>query len=281
MPHAALLLLVLAQAQADAPEPRWSIGPIVAMSRERFTFHFENPSNFDTVETVPHFFEQTYDTDNVWLGGRLRHPVGANRGQFEIAFTPQRTSRADDFDTFFDPDGNVIVTGTTGGASVRSWRVSQRVPFARWNTLAVDIEYAYRRHRAVFHDGDGITTTTRPPSISHRLVTTRETTVSQIHEIALLARRSLGAGANRVDIDFGGAPVALGRLSVELPDKYPGQTLRYNASASSLRGGIAYSRRGAHADVRIGVEALKTFRWRRARALDRHALALSLDIFLH
>lgn len=276
------LLLMLAQTQPPPPsQPRWSVAPSASLSRERFTFHIENPSRFDTPDNVPHFFEQTYDADNVWIGARMIHPLGRARGALEIALTPQRTRRADDFDTFFQPDGNIVVTGTTGGASVRSWRLSERLPVARRKTMTVDVEYAYRRHRARFHDGDGITTTTSPPSTSHRLVTTRETVVSELHEMNVLAEASGSRRRHRWDVMFGGAPVGLARLAVDLPDKYPGRTLVYYVNLSSLQAGIGYTRRFPAIDARVGFDAARTFSWRHSSSLTSRTLMLSLDIIPH
>jgi hypothetical protein len=159
---AALAVLIAQAAPVQAQPKPWNVALISELSRESWKFHFDNDSSYDTAELVPHFFEQTYDTANVWLGVRLTHPAWENRGELALALTPQRTRRADDFDTFFQPGGNIVVTGTTGEASVRSWRISERVPIGRWHGAAIAFEYAYRRHRARYHEGDGITTTTEP-----------------------------------------------------------------------------------------------------------------------
>jgi hypothetical protein len=37
--------------------------------RDRVTYHFDTPSTITTPELVPHFFEQHYVLDNVWLTG--------------------------------------------------------------------------------------------------------------------------------------------------------------------------------------------------------------------
>jgi hypothetical protein len=277
----AALVLIVAQAAPPPPAPappRWGASILSEVTRERFTYHIENPSSYDTPELVPHFFEQTYDANNLWIGARVTHPLGRERGELEFALTPQRTRRADDFDTFFQPDGNIVVTGTTGGASVRSWRVSERFPFARWRAVAVDFEYSYRRHRARYHDGDGITTTTLPPSVTHRLVTTRETAVSELHEAGLFVRGRRAAGRRSLDAMLGVMPVGLGRLSVDLPDKYPGRILVFYASVSTLRGRAFYTLPAGRATVRVGVHAAKTLSWRNRAQLDSRTVSLSVDI---
>jgi hypothetical protein len=103
----------------------------VEAQRDRFTYHFENPSSADTPFLVPHFFEQTYKADNIWLVGRASYTAAGIRWDSFGGFAPGRDSTGTDFDTFFNPDGTVIVSGTTGGISIGSWRVSQRAEIAR------------------------------------------------------------------------------------------------------------------------------------------------------
>jgi hypothetical protein len=274
-----VLVLLIAQATPVPPAPGpWSVAVLSELSRESWKFHFVNPSNYDTVELVPHFFEQTYDTANVWLGAQLTHPVGDDRGQLAFALTPQRTRRADDFDTFFQPDGNIVVTGTTGGASLRSWRISERLPLGRWRGAAVAFEYSYRRHRARYHDGDGITTTTQPPSVTHRLVTTRETTIFELHELkwSFAWTRPMRRGQFDAAIDV--TPVGLGRLTVDLPDKYPGRLLRFRARLSGVDGRVSYMLSQPRVAWRFGIRAGKTFSWTSEEQLDARGVSVTLDI---
>ena len=93
----------------------------VEARRDRFTYHFDNPSSFDTPFLVPHFFEQRYVADNVWLMGSASYAAGI-RWETSAGITPQRTATGDDYDTFLNPDGTVYVSGTTGGISIRSLR---------------------------------------------------------------------------------------------------------------------------------------------------------------
>src|SRR5262245_64089340 len=51
----------------------------IEAQRDRFTYHFENPSSVDTPFLVPHFFEQTYNADNIWLVGRVNYAAAGIR----------------------------------------------------------------------------------------------------------------------------------------------------------------------------------------------------------
>lgn len=277
MMHGTAFLLLLAQAAAPATAA-WSLGVFSEASRESLVFRIENPSRFDTAALVPHFFEQTYDPGNVRLGVALGHPVAGHRGELRFSLTPQRTRRADDFDTFFQPDGNVVVTGTTGNASMKSWRVSERIGLGGWHPVAVSMEYSYARHRARFHDGEGITTTTMPPSIARRIVTTRETTVSELHELKWVAGVRRRAGGGSIEIEGAASPVSVGRLRVDLPDKYPGRTLVYYAKATTVEGGAAYELERSRWIARVALRAGRSFSWRSAERLEAAVLSLGVEL---
>jgi hypothetical protein len=255
---AAILTGLLAQspvAVSATVEPRF----------ESLRYRFENPSAFDTVELVPHFFEQTYDSDNLWLGGRLQYPLFGRTADLTAAFTPQVTAQADDFDTFFNPGGNVIVSGTTGNASIRGWTIQQRVVVGSTAAAAYGIGYSYRRDSARYHEGTRIVTMTMPPSERRELVTTREFVTSQIHEVQVFATwRPAQAPAFSLLVE--GAPVARGRLQVELPDKYPGRRLVFDANVSVVRAEAALTTRAWGVVLTGGLRVARSIPWReRAR----------------
>src|SRR5262249_25205696 len=149
------VLFVLAGHIPHARAQTVSLG--AGAERDRFTYHFDNPSSFDSAPLVPHFFEQRYVADNVWFVSTLRYRAGV---PWETAggITPERGGRGDDFDTFFDPDGTVIVSGTTGGISIRSWRASQRAVVGGRGPLTLLTGYRVRVDRADWQLGHSTTT---------------------------------------------------------------------------------------------------------------------------
>ena len=108
----------------------------VEVRRDRFAYRFENPSSIDTAELVPHFFEQRYNLDNIWAVVTARYVAGVP-WETSVGLTPERRGRASDYDTFFDPDGTVWVSGTTGDALMHSFAVTERATIARVRGVAL------------------------------------------------------------------------------------------------------------------------------------------------
>lgn len=264
---AAVLAALLAQ------EPSGAVALMIEPRRETLQYWFENPSSFNTPEPVPHHFEQTYATSNWWMGLRATYLLCGRPASTTVAVTPQVTAQADDFDTFFQPDGNIVVSGTTGNASLRAWQVSQRRMLGGGDVFAYGIQYSYRRDSARYHDGIRITTMTAPLSEVREVVTTREFVTSHVHDLGWFARwrprlsRGLSVSASL-------SPAVLGRLAVELPDKYPGRRLRFNASAAAVSGDLAYTRRLGPLDVGGAVRVSRIFRLREAAQLKMASVSL-------
>ena len=170
----------------------------VEARRDRFTYHFDNPSSFDTPFLVPHFFEQRYVADNVWLTGSASYIAGI-RWETSAGITPQRTATADDYDTFLNPDGTVFVSGTTGGISIRSLQVSQRGEVARRGPAALVSGYRLRLDRSDFHLGHK--TVTRNGVVIEAVDVTARATSSQLHEFLFGSRRPSPARSLGVSLD--------------------------------------------------------------------------------
>ena len=261
--------IVIAQAQ-----PAWTVSFSIEPARESLRYRFDNPSSFNTVELVPHFFEQTYDTGNVWVGGRLTYPLFGHGAETRVAVTPQGTRHAEDFDTFFQPDGNVVVAGTTGNASIRSWLITERITADRLRGLDVGVTLGYRRDTARYHEGIGIVTTTRPPTEERRSVTTREFVTSHLFEAGVFGARSGSSFSGSVDV----IAVGVGRLAVQLPDKYPGRTIVASGRYSSAMAEASYASRLGPALARVGVRAGASLPWRRSSAMHLRRFSVFLAI---
>src|SRR5471030_3004966 len=192
----------------------------VEAQRDRLSYHFDNPSSADTPFLVPHYFEQQYIVDNVWLVAKARYTAGV-RWETSVGAAPQRDARADDYDTFFDPGNVVIVGGTTGNAAVQSIQFSQRADIGHAGPLQVSIGYRLRWDRFDFGVGHK-TVTANGVLISATEDSSREMTDSKIHDVLVgfRAARALG-GAWHLSLSGEVSPATLARLSVQLPDKYP------------------------------------------------------------
>ena len=152
--------------------------------RDHFRYTFENPSNIDTDFPVPHSFTQRYVADNQWMFGSARYSVRDDVMQTEFAITPERQTPGSDLDTFYDPNHDVVVSGTSGDVMLRSLR------FAQWSEgrlfgLPWRVGYLYRRDRSQFLPTDRIVTHSNPQSEARSPTFGHETTISQVHEIPI------------------------------------------------------------------------------------------------
>jgi len=265
---------------AQAPPPadsrgEWLFG--AEARRDRITYHFDNPSSFDTAVLVPHFFEQRYITDNVWGVATVRYAAGI-KWETSLGATPQRTARADDYDTFFDTDGTVWVSGTTGGASIRSLRFSQRAELARLGAVTLVAGYRFRLDRADFQLGHK-TITRNGVLVTAIDVTTRESASSQVHEVFV------GAAASRTlnerwQLSFEGelSPTTLGRLLVQLPDKYPGQDLVFVAKGLAGAARLALMRRHPRWPIEVSADAGHIWSYHSTDRLSRDLLGVRASV---
>lgn len=249
----------------------------VEARRDRFRYHFDNPSTLDTPALVPHFFEQQYVADNVWAVVAVRFTAGA-RWEISGGATPQRTATATDYDTFLIPNGPVVVSGTTGGAAMRSFRFSQTVELSRVRTVHLVAGYRFRLDRADFQLGHK-TVTRNGAVVLVEDVTTPEVTRSQVHEllIGIIAARDLDARW-RVSLDADVSPTTVGRLVVTLPEKYPGQDLRFLASGLAGSARATLVRRHVRWPVDLSVDAGRSWSYRSTNRLSRDLLGVRLAV---
>ena len=268
--------LELGLATASAQErPDLQVG--VQARRDRFSYHFDNPSSFDTAALVPHFFDQRYVADNVWLAGWARFTAGL-RWELSAGATPVRQGTGDDYDTFFNPDGTVWVSGTTGDISIHSWQMALLGEVARRGTVAFVVGYRLREDRSDF--GLGHKTVTRNGvTVAEMDVTDPERTKSTVFEVLAGASASRRIGPRwllRAGAEL--APVTLGRLLVQLPVKYPGEDLEFIAKGLTMSGraSVAYQRPPWRLEV--AGDAGHTYAYRSTAALSRGLAGLQMSI---
>jgi hypothetical protein len=215
---------------------------------------------------VPHFFEQTYDADNLWLVGSVRYRAGVTL-ETSGGVTPSRSSTGTDYDTFFDPDGSVVVSGTTGPIEIHSWRIGQRAEIVRAGRVTIDTGYRLRvdlsdfgvGHKTVVRNGVVIAATD---------VTSPEHTSSQMHEVFI------GVHLDGLAVQI--SPVTVGRLLIQLPEKYPGVDLVYIASGAA--GAASYT--VTRARISAGVHVLYTWSYAASASLKRNILGGQIRIRL-
>ncbi len=243
--------------------PEASIG--LDVRRDRIEYHFDNPSTFDTAAPVPHFFEQRYAADNVWLTATVRYTAGP-RWETLVAAAPGRDTTADDYDTFQEPDGVTVVSGTTGPARMWGLRVEQRAAFGPGGGVGSGVRvtagYRFRLDHADF--GVGHKTVTRQGAVVQAFdVTSPETTRSEVQELfaGVSLARTLAARW-RLALAGEGSPLVVGRLVVQLPEKYPGQDLAFVATGLGARGRATLRREAGRWPIELAADAGTSWSYR-------------------
>jgi len=275
-----------APAAAQTPPPpagsSWTSNVRVLASyevhRDHHEYEFENPSSFNTPELVPHKFVQTYVANNQWLVGAVRYPAFGSFMETEFGLTPTRRTFGSDFDTFFNPDGDVIVSGTAGDVTMRSLRFAQWSE-GRFGGVPIRVGYLYRRDAADFLPADRLVTHSSPPASTRTPITTHETTVSQVHEVAIgtwtertLARRWSIVGG--VDV----SPRTLARLTTILPEKYPGQEILFQANTAALAGRVRVTWKRGRWPIMFTADYGRTWSYRASAQFSRDALHVGVRV---
>lgn len=227
---------------------------------DTYVYRFENSSSFDTSILVPHFFQQAYDAGNQWIVARARYRAFGRWLETEGGFAFWGTGLGDDYDTFFQPDGDTIVYGTTAVTSLSGFRVGQRANLGTALGFTGRIGYVYRRDRSEFRPSDSITRHSNPPSESRFFNTDRETTISAVQEAQFGVMRTVSsAGRWHLVTGVDVSPLTLARLTTILPDKYPGQDIVFIAKGLSLAPSLRFTiTRGV---VAMGVSANYVHTW--------------------
>ena len=272
-------------AQTEAPADSTPPGPGSAVSvryethRDRLRYRFENPSSFDTGFLVPHEFTQGYVADNQWLVVSARFPFRGDRLEMEFGLTPEKTTYGDDFDTFFNPDGDVIVTGYEADVSMRSLR------FVLWSYADIwkfqfRAGYTFRRDRAHFHPmTERLVRHSSPPSESRTMIDLQETTISQVHELwfGVMKRAPLGSAWTLV-AGADASPVTLARLTTILPLKYPGRELLFQAKVLALTGRVELVWRQWRWPVVFMLNHGRTWSYRSSGQFSRNTLQFAVQL---
>jgi hypothetical protein len=249
----------------------------VEFGHESSAWHFDAPSSYDTADLVPHFFEQHYTLDNMWLTLAAAYRAGID-WRTTLAGTPVRRGTATDYDTFFNPDGITWVSGTSGDARMHSLRFEQSLELGRAAGLEIVSGYRLRVDLADFLDG--LRTDSRNGVVaSSAVVTTRELTNGQSHELFLRAShgRALGKGW-QVHLAGDVSPTAVHRLAIRLPDKYPGQTLVYRTTSAATTGELNVERAVGGWPLTISVEAGRTWNYRSKQRVRRAGVSVGVAI---
>ena len=249
----------------------------VEQTSDRSHWHFDSPSSYDTTVLVPHFFEQDYTLDNLWLTAEASYRAGVD-WHSSIGATPVRRATATDYDTFFNPDDVVWVSGTTGQAKVHSFRLSQAVDLGRIAGIRLTGGYRLRVDLADFLEGDR-TDARNGVVVARRVVTTREYTSGQTHELFIEGMHTSDLSSNwQLRVSGEASPAAVHRLAIQLPDKYPGRTLVYRTTNLAASGRVELVRGHGRWPLTLSLGGIRTVNYGRVQTANRSGLSVGAGI---
>ena len=115
--------------------------------------------------------------------------------------------------------------------------------------------------------------------VSRTVVTTREYTNAQLHELFVSGShvRDLSSGW-RLRLSGDVAPAAVSRLAIQLPDKYPGQTLVYRTTNLIANGELEVGRRIGNWPTSLFLLADPAWNYRSSQSVQRGAIALCVAV---
>ena len=204
--------------------------------RDHLRYTFANRSNIDTDFLVPHMFTQAYVANNQWFVLSSGYPLGSSRFETEFAITPERQTPGSDLDTFFDPNNDIVVSGTAGEVRLRSLRFAQWSDGRIWG-LPWRMGYRYRRDHSQFLPHRSHRDALEPAVRNAQPHIRSQTTISQTHEISIDGSKPWTVSSRwRLIVGAGVSPLIWARLTTILPDKYPGTTDRLRRQVA-WRGG--------------------------------------------
>jgi hypothetical protein len=255
------------QALAQAP----SIEASASQRRLHYDYRFENDSSFDTPFLVPHFFEQHYEVSGPELAVTARY--GRGRLATTVSFAPEASATGSDFDTFFQPDGDVATSGTDGGVLLTSLGIRQSISLVEREEWDAAVTFEWRRDTAEFLPADRVVTHTQPPSTTREFITDRETTTSQVFGAGVEARwhrRGLAVAVY-------GSPAMRARLLVLLPDKYPGRDIVFTALSWTAGARATYVRPIGPIEAGVWISGDASRPYRNSARYARSAVAAGLS----
>lgn len=285
------LSLTLIGIQSSLPAGAQTPGPVdaappggVAVSigyeyaRDRYFYEFANPSSISTPFPVPHTFRQTYTADNQWLVGSIRYEALGQWFESDFGITPETTGFGSDIDTFYNPDNDVVTSGTSGDVKLRALR------FTQWSEgkigkTALRFGYRFRQDRADYLPADVVVTHSNPPSESRRFTTDEEVTISRVQELIVdLARSVSVSGRWRMVMGGSVSPLLLARLTTRLPAKYPGSDIIADARSGGAGARVQLIREGQSVRPMLAVSWGKTWSYDPERQYSRDLLQASFRL---
>ena len=279
-----LVLTFVGMRVPASPTPTYSPGAGLTFSieqrHERYWYHFDNDSAFDTTELVPHYFEQHYESGPAWLLLTATYRLGEAAASTEVGYSPEVTTFGSDIDTFFQQGGDVVTAGSRGDVFLQAFSVTERLGLVTWRGWETGVAIGYRRSRARFPPDDRIITHSQPPSETREFTTARETTVSRVIESGFTTSgRFAMSGGWRLTVRADLLPLTRAKLSISLPDKYPGEDISAEAQALDANVRVSFERRG-RVNVGAAIDAGGAWGYKKTQSYGRRNFAVAAFVGL-
>jgi len=255
-----------------------SVSIAAAPRVEQFRYRFDNPSTFDTSALVPHFFEQRYDVVPLWFAADARYRIGEIDAATSAGLSLRRQRHGSDIDTFNQPTGDVVTSGTDGQVLLRSWEVRQRLAVPLSGQWSVGLTIGLRHDAADFLPDDRIVTHSLPASTTRTFITDREFTASNVFSFGIDAERVLALDRHwRLSYGAGVKPIMRAQLVVQLPDKYPGVDLTFVAASAGAGAHVAIEHESARWRVGVTMRGVGAWAYRPSAAYTLQSASIAIE----
>ncbi len=255
-----------------------SVSLAAAPRVEQFHYRFDNPSTFDTATLVPHFFEQRYDVVPLWFSAEARYRLGEIEATTTAGMSLRRERHGSDIDTFNQPTGDVVTSGTDGRVLLRSWDIRQRLAVPVSGQWSVGMNVGLRHDAAEFLPDDRIVTHSLPASTTRTFITDREFTTSNVFSFGIDAERVHAIDAHwRVRYGADVQPIMRAELLVQLPDKYPGVDLTFVALSAGARAHLALEHERARWRIGVAVRGAGAWAYRPSAAYTKRSVSITVE----
>ena len=176
------------------------------------------------------------------------------------------------------PTGITFAFGDGGGAPVHLHIKTRHAERAITLDPALGLPEAFMDQEADFLEGDR-TDARNGVVVSQRVVTTREYTSGQSHDVFIEATHIRDLSPRwRLRVSGQASPASVRRLAIQLPDKYPGRTLVFRTTNLTASGHVELARGNGRWPLVFRLSGLRTINYSTRQTVDRNNVSVGAGI---